>query len=97
MEHVTLIAITLYGNKENKKKSTDFSLWELAAYEYSHKYNQNFYKNETLIEFLVFGNEILNMEINKANTKLSPYFGAVSLGGIGYKRQVNFGVNGVTF
>ncbi|KAK6027874.1 hypothetical protein OSTOST_06088, partial [Ostertagia ostertagi] len=75
MEHVTLIGVAIYGNKDTVKKSTEYSLWELAAYEYSHQYNQQLYKNETLVEFLVFGNEILNMEINKANTKLSPYFG----------------------
>uniref|UniRef100_A0A7I5E9U0 SSD domain-containing protein n=1 Tax=Haemonchus contortus TaxID=6289 RepID=A0A7I5E9U0_HAECO len=80
MEHVTMIVVSLYGNKDTKKKADDFLLWELAAYEYSHQYNEGLYTDGSLVEFLVFGTEILNMEINKANTKLSPYFG----GGFGF-------------
>nr|CDJ96068.1 unnamed protein product [Haemonchus contortus] len=53
MEHVTMIVVSLYGNKDTKKKADDFLLWELAAYEYSHQYNEGLYTDGSLVEFLV--------------------------------------------
>nr|CDJ89163.1 Patched domain containing protein [Haemonchus contortus] len=48
-----MIVVSLYGNKDTKKKAGDFLLWELAAYEYSHQYNEGLYTDGSLVEFLV--------------------------------------------
>ncbi|EYC36906.1 hypothetical protein Y032_0844g2647 [Ancylostoma ceylanicum] len=76
MEHVSLMVLFLYGNKSTPTKTADLTSWELGMYEWSKQVNKGEYRNYSLIKLLVFGTEILNMEINTSNRKLSPYFGA---------------------
>ncbi|RCN46496.1 hypothetical protein ANCCAN_07490 [Ancylostoma caninum] len=76
MEHVSLMVLFLYGNKSTPSKTADLTSWELGMYEWSRQVNQGEYRNHSLVKLLIFGTEILNMEINTSNRKLAPYFGA---------------------
>ncbi|KAK6753430.1 hypothetical protein RB195_012801 [Necator americanus] len=80
MEHVTLLALFLYGSKNTKFAVTDLSLWELGVYDWAKRYNKGMFTKKTLIELFIFGNHILDMEVNADNRKLAPYFG----GGFGF-------------
>ncbi|CAJ0589678.1 unnamed protein product [Cylicocyclus nassatus] len=78
MEHVTVIALFLYGTKNTRAVEEKLSLWELGIYEWSKSYNakklsHNLYN--FLVELLVYGNNILDMEVNADNRKVAPYFG----------------------
>ncbi|EYC38187.1 hypothetical protein Y032_0735g1934 [Ancylostoma ceylanicum] len=53
MEHVTLIAVFLYGSKNTSTAVRDLSLWELGIYDWSKQYNRGLLTNETLVELLV--------------------------------------------
>ncbi|ETN71470.1 hypothetical protein NECAME_14197 [Necator americanus] len=84
MEHVTLMLFVLYGNKNTPLNVTDFSQWELGMYEWSKEYNEGKLANDSLVKILMFGTDVLDMEINTANTKLAPYFGAGFASMIGF-------------
>ncbi|KAK6745350.1 hypothetical protein RB195_011840 [Necator americanus] len=84
MEHVTLMLFVLYGNKNTPLNVTDFSQWELGMYEWSKEYNEGKLANDSLVKILMLGTDVLDMEINTANTKLAPYFGAGFASMIGF-------------
>ncbi|VDM81006.1 unnamed protein product [Strongylus vulgaris] len=69
----------LYGSKNTIAAFEDLSLWELGVYEWSKSYNERSLSDDSynfLVQLLVFGNNILDMEINADNRKVAPYFGA---------------------
>ncbi|KJH41021.1 putative ATP synthase F0, A subunit [Dictyocaulus viviparus] len=74
MEHVSLIALFLYGNKNTSQKQLALTQWELGMHEYTKRYNKGEINQSSLVEVLVQSNEILNMEITMDNRKMSPYF-----------------------
>ncbi|CAJ0596709.1 unnamed protein product [Cylicocyclus nassatus] len=74
MEHVSIIYLQIHGLKNTSSRARDLSTWELGLYEWSKNYNQG----DSLVKVLLLGNEVLDVEILAAHTKLAPYFGAGS-------------------
>ncbi|KAE9415040.1 hypothetical protein Angca_008269, partial [Angiostrongylus cantonensis] len=74
MEHVSLIAIFLYGNKNTTERNIALSKWELGIHEFTKRYNKGQINRSSLVEVYVKGNRILDMEVSEDNRKISPYF-----------------------
>uniref|UniRef100_A0A915ELK0 SSD domain-containing protein n=1 Tax=Ditylenchus dipsaci TaxID=166011 RepID=A0A915ELK0_9BILA len=69
IKHIEAIIMTFKGSVSHPDDEAKMSQWEMKVYQFSSQL-----PNNSLIEMLVLGNEIVDYEMNKDAQKTAPYF-----------------------